>query len=739
MLLGTLWRINFLLIICHLSFADSMAIKGTLFEKGTKKRLNETNIFILPHKLKATTNSKGQFFFPDVPAGEIEFIINKTGYIKLAEKKTADVKEFKLYLEREFYDVFETVVVGQNLKKDVAKKTLSQKDFLKAPGAQEDPVKAVQNLPGVANQSFGPQIVVQGSEPDDTSYAVDGHDIPLIFHFGGLTSVVNPRGVEEVEYLAAGYGPEFGRALGGIINLKTKGPRTERWFGEGFIDLTQLGALVEGPINKKSSFTAGARVSYFGKIVERIAEDMDDFGVTAAPEYQDFYTKYVNQLSKNEKFSLVGLASKDTLDLVIKEGDNPIIEGDLSNKTSFTRFIPRYQKKVNERLSYDLSLAIGEDNLNFNIGDQFFDLGILTSTQRMEWMYRYNEVVTGIYGVDSKWSKFDLDIRLPNNNNDGGVGVVGQDSIAARITGENWELGHYVRHMIKISEKWNFSPNIRHDYFSAIEKSYLSARGTISYQKSDSLVYHFAYGEYYQAPKNGEGTEDFGNPDVIAEKAQHYLLSLNKDFRGGSNQGLLLDTGVFYKELDDLIVSTPEVKSDGTPVRVDNDGEGSVVGAQLQLSLKYKEYTLLGAYTYMQSRRKDPVNGEYPSQFDQTHNLNLIGVYELSRWSFATRVRYVTGNPYTPILGAVFNSDKDVFVPTRGEFFTERFDDFIQLDFRVDRKFIYKTWILSTYLDIQNLTNANNGQGITYNFDYSENERAAGTPIIPIFGLRGEF
>lgn len=739
MRLDILWKISCFIFLISTAHAQEISVKGILFEKGTKRVLPQTNVFILPHKLKAVTNEQGQFLFPSVPVGEIEFVVNKTGYLKLSEKSKTSADEYKLYIEKEFYDVFETVVTGRKVKKDVAKKTLSQKDFLKAPGAQEDPVKAVQNLPGVANQTFSSQIVVQGSEPDDTRYALDGHEIPLVFHFGGLTSVVNPRGVETVEYLAAGYGPEFGRALGGIINLKTKDPKTERWFGEGFIDLTQVGVLTEGPINEKSSLITGARVSYFGRVVEAIAEEMDDFGVTSAPEYQDYYAKYVYNFDKGEKFSLTAIASKDTLGLVIKEGDNPIIEGDLNNETSFTRLIPRYQKRVNDKLSYDLSIAVGEDNLSFNLGDQFFDLDILTSTQRAEWEYKYSERLTGFYGLDSKWSKFNLDIKLPNGNNDGGVNAGGQESTFASIDGEVWETGLYSRHSYKLTEKWILNPNFRYEYFSAISKGYLTPRLSVTFQEDESLSYSFAFGEYYQAPQNGEGTQEFGNPDVEAEKATHYFLSLSKDFREGSNRGFLLDTGVFYKTLDDLIVSTSEIKTDGTPVRVDNLGTGTVTGVQVQGSYKYDEYTMLLAYTYMVSRRTDPDNGEYPSRFDQTHNLNLIGVYEQSRWSFSTRIRYVSGGPYTPVIGSVYNSDTDLFIPTKGNFFSERFDDFFQLDFRIDRKFIYKTWILSAYLDIQNLTNANNGQGISYNFDYSDSEKAAGTPIIPIFGVRGEF
>ena len=649
------------------------------------------------------------------------------------------ITNYELYLEKEFYDVFETVVTGKEIKIDVAKKSLSQKDFLKAPGAQEDPVKAVQNLPGVASQTFSSQIVIQGSEPDDTRYSIDGHEIPLIFHFGGLTSVVTPTAVREVEFLAAGFGPEYGRALGGIINLNTRSAKTDRWHGEGFMDITKLGALAEGPITEKSSLITSARISYFGKIVEKVAEEMDDFGVTAAPEFQDYYINYKYDISDDERFSLVAISSKDTLELIVKEIDNPSFEGNISNVTTFNRVIPRYYKKINDKTKLDVSVAVGSDNLTFNLAERFFELNSTVITQRGEVEYKYNDKLTNYIGTDIQWRKVELDIFLPNNLSGGGVNTAGSESTFARIEDEDVNTAVYLRNIFKYNEKISLSPNLRVEHFSTTEESYLMPRLNASYTLSDSLFLNFATGFYYQAPQNGQNSKEFGNPDIGAEKSTHYLFSVVKDFRQGSNKGLTLDVGVFYKELEDLIVSTDDRRSDGTSIRNTNDGKGTVQGLQLQASYKFDEYTLLTSYTFLKSRRNDPENGTYPSEFDQTHNLNLIGIYERSRWSFSTRLRYVSGGPYTPVEGASYDADGDVYIPTRGDFYSERFDDFFQLDFRVDRKFIYKKWILSSYLDIQNITNANNGQGISYSYDYSEKEKSAGTPIIPIIGLRGEF
>ena len=41
-------------------------------------------------------------------------------------------------------------------------------------------------------------------------------------------------------------------------------------------------------------------------------------------------------------------------------------------------------------------------------------------------------------------------------------------------------------------------------------------------------------------------------------------------------------------------------------------------------------------------------------------------------------------------------------------------------------------------IDIQNVSNRLNPEGVSYNFDFSESAPLAGLPIMPVIGLRGE-
>src|SRR6266550_5005892 len=73
----------------------------------------------------------------------------------------------------------------------------------RVPGAQGDAVKIVEDLPGVARTSpiGGGLLVVRGSKPGDSLVYLDGEPIPLLFHFGALSSTVNPDLLSGIDYI----------------------------------------------------------------------------------------------------------------------------------------------------------------------------------------------------------------------------------------------------------------------------------------------------------------------------------------------------------------------------------------------------------------------------------------------------------------------------------------------------------------------------------------------------------
>jgi hypothetical protein len=728
-------------------------IKGVLFEKGTKIPLGNVNVFILPHKLKAISNGSGQFVFAEVPEGDFSFIVNLSGYQKLESKddQSADEVNYvrKLYLEKVSYSGFETTVVGEKKKIDGSQKTLTQKEFLSMPGANGDPVKAVQNLPGVNRvQSFSSQVVIQGAAPKDTAYDIDGHRIPLVFHFGGLSSVVMPEALEQVDYLSSGYGAYYSRALGGIISLKTdsneKLSREKKSFF--FIDSLKAGGMYEKQLDENSSILIGGRMSYVGFILGKVLEKNSNFNLTVAPEFSDFTVVHKKKWNDRDSVKTSFVASRDTLGFLFKQpiDQDPAIRGAFKNVTQFYRLIPQWDRKWNEDAKSSLSAALGTDMIETVFGSNYFNIRSDILTVRGDWKQRMEAFWTTQLGFDNMYRSSRVVTRIPKISNEGGVmnPIGSADTVDINVKGKLNDLGLFWNNELT-RDDWTYVPGLRWDLFKGTNESLVTPKMEIKNRWNESLQMRAAWGLYVQEPEPQEMSKEYGNPYIKAPHAEHMALGFDKDFREGSSEGWKWNLSLFNRKFTKLVIPSSDlVMRDGalTLENVNNKGTGKAYGIETLFKFDSSNWNTWIAYTYSRSTRTSPPKAETLFEFDQTHSLNLIASVPFgNNWTIATRYRFTTGSPYTPVVDGVYDSDSDVYLPIRGGIYSKRFDNFSQLDLRFDKKWISDEEIWSIYVDIQNVLNQSNSETIQYSYNYKEKGSVSGLPIMPSIGLKGEF
>ena len=69
----------------------------------------------------------------------------------------------------------------------------------------------------------------------------------------------------------------------------------------------------------------------------------------------------------------------------------------------------------------------------------------------------------------------------------------------------------------------------------------------------------------------------------------------------------------------------------------------------------------------------------------------------------------------------------------------QRLPLFHQLDLRADKTWTFASWKLSAYLDVQNVTNSQAVEDLSYNYNFTQSNYVKGLPILPSVGLRAEF
>ena len=318
-----------------------------------------------------------------------------------------------------------------------------------------------------------------------------------------------------------------------------------------------------------------------------------------------------------------------------------------------------------------------------------------------------------------------------------------EDPVTANIEGQyEWLPAVFVEGELKPVEDLLVLPGLRVDRFTRTGETSVQPRLTARWQiDGGPFTLKAGAGLFVQEPDFEETSEEFGNPDLITEKALHYSAGVEYKPR----PWLTLDVTGFYKDMRDLVSPTDAVVEEGDGVRpliYDNQGSGQVYGMELVARHEFNN-NLAGwiAYTLSRAKRRDSgADEDRLFDFDQTHIFTAIASYVLPRnWQVGVRMRIVSGNPRTPVIGSVFNAGTDQYDPIYGRVNSTRNPLFHQFDLRLDKRWIYQSWMLNAYVDIQNVYDSANPEGLRYNYDYSESQSNQGMPIVTILGLRAEF
>jgi hypothetical protein len=234
-------------------------------------------------------------------------------------------------------------------------------------------------------------------------------------------------------------------------------------------------------------------------------------------------------------------------------------------------------------------------------------------------------------------------------------------------------------------------------------------------------------GVFSQPPQPQETNAVFGMPGLVSNRSIHYDLGIEREF----TRQIEASFEGFYKQLDNLVVT-----------RSGNSGTGRTYG--LETLIRYKpDDRFFGwlAYTLSRSVRRDsPGEPERLFRFDQTHILTVLGSYRLGRgWEIGARFRLVSGSLYTPNTYGFFDENAGAYLPLQAyPNFGSRLPTFHQLDLRIDKTWQFRRWKLSAYLDVQNIYNQANVEGVSYNYNFTRQTYAQGLPILPSLGVRGE-
>ncbi|HYS10142.1 MAG TPA: TonB-dependent receptor [Myxococcales bacterium] len=735
-------------------------LSGQIRERGTRRKLS--GIEVTAGDRSAVTDAEGRFEIRGLPEGEpIEIAIAVPGYERFSTRETVppgQKLEVEYRLQALFVSPFEATVEGERERTEISRTTVSREETERVAGTGGDPLKVVEDLPGVARTSpiGGGFLVIRGSKPGDSLVYLDSEPIPLLFHFAAISSTVNPDLLEGIDYIPGNFSARYGDLTGGLVEVRTRKLRDE-FHGYANINLLEASALVEGAVPGVPglSLAIAGRRSYIDYIIRAAVSGNEDFSLTVAPRYYDAQLRLDwRPPDSRHSFSFLALTSDDKLGLVLNRPaeSDPNLSGSIDAETGFQQLRFKHEWRdgpasVSTIAMYErlvLSFDVGINNLHL-MGHNLF----LRSSAAWD---ASDRVAFGA-GLDLAYRRAQVDavFRQSFLFREGEFNQQGprpDDEVfhSPRATYFRFSPGLWSEARIRLLPGLSLTPGLRADlyHYGASEPHTnwtLSPRLTARWELSETVALKAGIGLYSEGARNGDAAYPFGNPGVVPERA--WQATLGTELR--PLPGLFLSVEGFYKGLYDLIVRTDAVQTVNGVTRaqiLDNAGNGRVFGLEL---LFRKELTerFFGwiAYTLSRSDRFDrPGQPQRLFDFDQTHNLTIIASYKLGRgWQIGGRLRIISGNPDTPVLGARYLANFDAYLPIYGPTNSLRVPIFHQLDVRVDKVWTYDSWMLDVYLDVLNLYNHRSIEGSAYSYDFSQHAYFEGLPVVPTLGLKASF
>ncbi len=634
-------------------------------------------------------------------------------------------------------EVFEAVAEAPPPPRETTKRTIPVQRIVRVPGTRGDALRSIEILPGVARAPQGVNPIIRGSAQSESTTFIDGTQLPLLYHFGGVTSVIPSRLLESVELYPGNFSARYGRVSGGIIEARLKDPAPEHFGAVVDLSLVDSGAIVEAPINDDIAVAAGVRRSNIDFVFDSFVPD-GTFNVVAAPLYWDYQNIWNIKLGRDQRLRVAVFGTRDQLKLIFAEPSrvDPQFDGNVSGALEHHRLQLLHDVRFSG-VRQSLNLTFGKDVLRQRFGvnahahlDAWvldgrgqWDIPVGTRAEITAGFDAQSQFYSGAY-LGSAASASEGDAPFP----DGSRGEL----LVNQTTFELIAPALWAEAALHPIDGWTLVPGFRADYFHHLSALTLNPRFSQRVNLSEQTVVKSGIGWFSQAPLYYESLEPVGNADIKPYHAMHVSLGVESqlgDFISIGSEG-------FYKYLYDRIVGT----EGGVPPRLINEGRGRIYGIESSIDFAPSPSSFATmTYTLSRSERQDREEPWRLFDEDQTHIFNLAASAGLGAgWELGGRFRYVTGNPYTPVQRAVYDAGRDTYVPEFGGINSGRNAAFHQLDVRLEKQFRFEPMSLALYLDIQNVYNRQNPEGYDYSYDYSKREQVTGTPFFPNFGVRGE-
>jgi len=632
-----------ILLTSLIAAQEKGTVRGVVKDSLSLESLPFGNVFIKELNVGTSTNNRGYFVIPSVPANRnLTVVVSYVGYKKkelrvLVNADTITDLEILLPSLKIQFETIEKIerIIKENVP-DVGKIIITPKEIENIPkGVETDLLRSLASLPGV--QSTGDvsaKFNVRGGETNQNLILLDGMPVYYPFHAIGLFSIIDPDVINNVEFFKGGFSANYGRAISSIIKIDTKDGDKNNLRAKLSASLLSAKGLIEGPI-PSGSFFVSARKSLSNNILKKFVNENDlpidfyDASLKINFADPDFFA--------GSKFSLHGLMSEDNLkysDLIKPDyrwrnniwGFRIFTLGEVPFFLDFGISVSQFKNEIMPKQS-GIKPKSNEVN-DFTISTDF--LYVLDSKDEVSLGVDVKSFTTKLFLLNR------LDFQI-----DAGADGLGSNAYL------NYKFLRFSDIGIDIGARINLKD-------LAAKGDLIEPRINVTYLLFPELTLKSAFGVYQQDISTIVDEREvlslfdpvFIIPDYMHKsKALHYMAGISSKL---SNY-FSINLESYYKK----IVSAPTLNENKTQFNQPDflQSSGESYGGEIQAKYKTNQIDLSLSYTL--SRAFKEVEGvKYHPRYDSRHNLNFSFTLNFfDDWQFSANWIYHSGRPYTQQLG----------------------------------------------------------------------------------------
>ena len=628
-------------------FDDQGTLRGLVVDSTNGEVLAYCNVLIKELNVGASTDIRGYFRIPSIPANtKFTLLISYVGYQTKEIKFTTTIDkitDLKIELTPVAIELNTVEKTGERIIEknatDAGLQRITIKEIESIPqGVETDLFRSLQFIPGV--QSTGDvsaRYYVRGSPSNENLVLLNGVTLYNPFHAFGLFSVIDPEMINNVEFYKGGFASEYGGRLSSVLNIITKDGNKKKYGASASTSFLSGKVLLEGPIHG-GSFILTGRKSYNDKILKKFLNDKN-----APIDFYDIGGKinYTNpEFIKGGKLTIHGFVSNDILD----NHDLQLENLDWSNKI----FGLRWFQVTDSPMYFELSLSYS--NFNGNVKPNNSSI-----------KPKSNDVVDYSFDMNLNYlfnSKDEIGIGLQLKAIETKLTLQNLKGIKSDIISHGSNISIYGKYKFLRFNNFGLDLGTRFNVSSltqARQNNFLfEPRLSLTYVISPSISLKAAWGIYSQEMTTLSDENEIISlfePWIIVPNylsvpnAIHYTLGIKDEI----SHNLSIDLQGYYKVLHNIpIVNEAKIFPDD-PDLVSSKGES--YGAELMLIYNKGIFGITASYSLGWAFKTADTLTYHP-RYDTRHNLSLLGTLNLGAgWQFNITWLYNSGHPFTQTLG----------------------------------------------------------------------------------------